>query len=326
MSRSRGAPYAHTRVPDQVLNWRCNQLLQTAYAPATARIYRQALTCYRKFAILHALPFQFPQNVQHLSLFIAYLSCLRYAPNTIITYAVSTSQETLLNTGLNLSGHFLIKKLIRSLKRSRQPDIRRPITQPILERLVKSTEHVCSSFYESRLFNSSFTMAFHGLLRVSEFCSTRRDTAGGALKANHVKLVGKPPDSLKVKITHSKTDQLGKSVFMTLHSVDCHRICPVMHALAYLQVRPQFDPKQPFYVHLDGSPLTEGQFNSILRQCIHFLGLQDAEAYSSHSFRIGGATSLAAQGASEEAVRAAGRWRSNTYKAYIRPNLILPWH
>jgi hypothetical protein len=37
-----------------------------------------------------------------------------------------------------------------------------------------------------------------------------------------------------------------------------------------------------------------------------------------HSFRIGGASHLLAQGSSPEIVRLLGRWRSLAYEAYIR--------
>ena len=37
----------------------------------------------------------------------------------------------------------------------------------------------------------------------------------------------------------------------------------------------------------------------------------------------GGATALAQAGASSELIRGAGRWSSNTFKRYIRENIIV---
>ena len=49
-------------------------------------------------------------------------------------------------------------------------------------------------------------------------------------------------------------------------------------------------------------------------------GLQP-ELYHTHSPRIGGATTLAYRGLPDRLIGLAGRWRSDSYKTYIRANL-----
>ena len=47
------------------------------------------------------------------------------------------------------------------------------------------------------------------------------------------------------------------------------------------------------------------------------MGLQSAY-YTTYSFRIGGASSLARRGIDHRAIQIAGRWRSQAYALYIR--------
>jgi hypothetical protein len=60
-----------------------------------------------------------------------------------------------------------------------------------------------------------------------------------------------------------------------------------------------------------------------LRVMLREIGVAEVEVlqYSLKSARAGGATALAAAGVSEGAIMAAGRWRSNTWKVYVRPTI-----
>ena len=44
--------------------------------------------------------------------------------------------------------------------------------------------------------------------------------------------------------------------------------------------------------------------------------------YNSHSFRIGKATTMAEEGYSDIQIANLGRWKSNAYKSYIKPQII----
>ena len=68
---------------------------------------------------------------------------------------------------------------------------------------------------------------------------------------------------------------------------------------------------------MSGAPLTRYQFCAVLRKAIQFLGL-DSNKYKSHSFRIGAATQCAMNGIDVEAIKNMGRWKSISYRNYIR--------
>lgn len=73
-------------------------------------------------------------------------------------------------------------------------------------------------------------------------------------------------------------------------------------------------------MHENNSPVTKFQFIRVLNKCLEFLHLDSFQA-SSHSFRIGTATAAANMGLDKTKINRIGRWKSNAYASYIRPNL-----
>ena len=73
----------------------------------------------------------------------------------------------------------------------------------------------------------------------------------------------------------------------------------------------------PFFIDKNKVGLTRKGFVKEVKEALVKGGLSD-RGISGHSFRIGAATAAAAGGASDEEVKALGRWRSREYKGYIR--------
>jgi len=71
----------------------------------------------------------------------------------------------------------------------------------------------------------------------------------------------------------------------------------------------------PFFMNKAKVGLTRRQFVKEVKDALERKGLP-SEGIFGHSFRIGAAA--AAGGASDEEVKALGRWRSREYKDYIR--------
>ena len=80
--------------------------------------------------------------------------------------------------------------------------------------------------------------------------------------------------------------------------------------------RGQWGPGQPLFM-CGGKALTVDAVQRFAKWCMAMVG-EDPAHYSSHSFRIGGATAAFAAGVDESTVRALGRWDSETYRLYTR--------
>lgn len=76
----------------------------------------------------------------------------------------------------------------------------------------------------------------------------------------------------------------------------------------------------PLFTLHSGQYLTRAILTRQLRHLLEATGLstEQASQYSSHSLRIGAATTAAEAGLPSWLIQAAGRWRSSAYQHYIR--------
>ena len=87
--------------------------------------------------------------------------------------------------------------------------------------------------------------------------------------------------------------------------------CPVRIILRYCNLGG--NKPGPLLCHADNTLITVNQFNTELRRCLNFCGL-NPQRYKSHSFRIGAACLAADKGFSDAQIRALGRWKSRAFK------------
>ena len=73
----------------------------------------------------------------------------------------------------------------------------------------------------------------------------------------------------------------------------------------------------PLYYGGHFIPLSREQLTSFLR-CLQLKASYQQDSYSSHSFRIGTATTAAAAGLPVWLNKALGRWSSDAYQTYIQ--------
>ena len=97
-------------------------------------------------------------------------------------------------------------------------------------------------------------------------------------------------------------------------------LCAVQAVVSYLACRSH--RPGPLFLLENGLPLTRLQVTDRLRAIALSAGLPGD--FSSHSFRIGAATSAARAGVPDHLIQVLGRWKSDAYKQYIRtpPYLI----
>ncbi len=122
------------------------------------------------------------------------------------------------------------------------------------------------------------------------------------------------PSTLKIRLKASKTDQMRAGVDIYVGRT-YNSLCPVVAMLRYLAVR-GFD-NGPLFRLEDGTPLSRSGLVERLRGALSRAGV-DPTRYSSHSFRIGAATTAAANGVNSSTIQRLGRWRSDCYTRYIR--------
>lgn len=77
-----------------------------------------------------------------------------------------------------------------------------------------------------------------------------------------------------------------------------------------------------FLIHVNLMPLTKYQFDAVLKKCLERMGLNNLK-FSFHLFRIGAASEVAQLGLPESDNKEMGRWKSQCFKLYVRPNLFV---
>ena len=84
-------------------------------------------------------------------------------------------------------------------------------------------------------------------------------------------------------------------------------------------VAPGVDPHSVPLFRIPGTrePLRTNQIMAVTRRLMSSIGENPAQ-FGTHSYRIGGATALFAQGADPTVIRTMGRWSSDIYKLYVR--------
>ena len=96
-------------------------------------------------------------------------------------------------------------------------------------------------------------------------------------------------------------------------------VCPVQTLLDYCGMRGT--TSGPLFCESDLRPVTISSFNTELKRCLVFCGL-DMSRYKGHSFRIGAATHASEQCFSDSQIRKLGLWQSDAFKTYLRSGAL----
>ncbi|CAG2224906.1 unnamed protein product [Mytilus edulis] len=107
-----------------------NRLINCSLAPNTIQAYQRALNALAKFRDSFDLDHSFPIPLNHITQFIAYMSCLDMAPSTVKCYISAISFYNKINNYEDMSQLFVVRKMIDGMARSKlkRPDSRLPMT------------------------------------------------------------------------------------------------------------------------------------------------------------------------------------------------------
>ena len=186
-----------------------------------------------------------------------------------------------------------------------------PITSPLLLTLGRNLWNSSTKFTDKVMLWAAMLTAFYGFLRVSEYTSshTKSYNPNTTLCYEDIKILSN--STIQIHIKASKTDPFRLGVSIELHRNDT-TLCPVQamtHLLNYHPTR-----QGPLFTWGDGRYLTRSSWAAVLRK----IKPPHISNMSSHSFRIGAATTAAAVGHPRWLIQALGRWSSNCYRDYIR--------
>lgn len=263
--------------------------------------------------------FTWPLTSTGASTYLTYLYDKGYSASTISTYSSAVSYFHKIHSQPDPMSSFLAREVLSGIRKLRPTnDLRLPITIPLLTRLVQALPFLSLGFHDTASFQSMFTLAFFGLLRVGELVMTHKgDThllSRGA--------VGFPPDkrSITIQFTSFKHSKPGVKHRITINSQP-PPLCPVSNLLKYwhLTHSKTFESQShPLFVDYKGSPYSRVRFCEVLQSALALVGVPSSKMIRSHSFRIGGATYAAKSGMSDSQIRYLGRWSSNAFIKYIR--------
>ena len=289
------------------------QLAQNALSTQSRTAYSRSWNLLTQFCMASFLPTELPVSPATIALFIAHLYHARYAPASVVSILSAIGYVHKLKGFEDPSSVFLIQKMVQGYRKEGcGSDNRLPIDKAILGRLMCSLPFTCPSPQITRLYQAMFSLAFHAFLRVGEMTAQSQSKQNPHLL--QVDQLSLGHTSLVVSFSSYKHSQ-GQTFNLTVQGNSSSLACPVKAMREFLKDRG--NGSGPLFCLSPGKPITRSQFNDNLRKALSFCKLSKV-TFKAHSFRIGAATTAAAQGLSDSQIRQLGRWKSDAFKKYIR--------
>lgn len=222
----------------------------------------------------------------------------------------------------------LLRRVVRGVSRTHGGPrrVRKALTIDKLEKILPHVHAaVGGSLFDAACVKSAMCQATNQLLRVSEFTCKKLDAAQHdpklQLNEEDVSIDECVVKQGRVKfldtwIKVSKADPFRNGAKLRV-AANGSASCPVAAVESYVRIRGGRGAKSPFYLMEDGTALTRQGLQLFLRRAMESAGYAPHE-YGTHSFRIGGVTSLAAAGWGTEVIQVMGRYASDAFLAYLR--------
>ena len=273
-----------------------------------------------EFCSTFGLP-AFPTDSLTLQLFAGFLAT-SVKVQTIKVYLAAIRHAHLLKGLPEPPSDPLLQYTLRDIRRH-QGDGKRtrlPISPSTLK-LLKSKLHISHwPLWDKRMLWAAFCSAFYGFLRAAEFTSHSVhsfDPYRTLLQADVVQW----GHGYTITLRASKTDPFRKGHSITL-TPTATSTCPVAALDKYLALAANIPADTPLFQFSDGRLLTRQEVTDSIRTLLASSNAQPHH-FSSHSFRIGAATTAAAAGIPDWLIQTLGRWSSQCYQTYIQTPLPL---
>lgn len=290
-----------------------NNLLDMALAPKTKISYSSAYNRYTSFCSSHHLT-PIPPNEHTLVLYTSELS-LTMAHSSIKVHMAAISY---FSTRQGYPTEFrLFRRLylvIRGIKRSQGSKFKRrkrDAVTPTMLMEIHSKLFSSSTIYEDKIMLwAALLTAFFGFLRVSEYTSARKTSFDPSTTLLYSDITHIDNNHASLLIKASKTDPFRQGVNITL-AANHSTLCPINALLLLIHNHPTSNG--PLFTYHNRRYLTRRDINNLLKDTT-----DGRLTLSSHSLRIGAASTAAAMGCPKWMIQGMGRWSSDCFRDYIR--------
>ena len=257
----------------------------------------------------------FPLKEKSLSMFAQFLS-RRLKPQTI-RIACSALRTISLTAGYQVTEKQfpLVSLTIRGIGNLNPAPVRRanPMTIRILL-AIRENLNLNEPFHATMwaLFLTSFFL----ILRKSNV-TPDKEWEDKYMRRKHIQFTR---NGVLITLYWTKTIQAGeRALQFPLFTAEGSPVCPVWAIRNMVRLSP-LNGECPAFGNRDGTPISYYTFNTFLKDQIKNIGLSDNQ-WSTHCFRRGGTSYLAACGIEERQLKLLGDWKSDCFKQYIH----CPW-
>ena len=223
--------------------------------------------------------------------------------------------------------HRMIQGMSRTLGRPRENQ-RKAFTVSLLRRWVVELGVPVHDWNYYTIF-AGIVVCIFGMLRGAEgFARTAHHPVPEDTRRIQDLTIHEQEGYAVLHLATSKSDPFSEGVAILLPMLDEKQICPVRILQQYLALRKlravrnhqlAITPKAWLFCMENGRPACVTRVRAYMSTVLSELG-ENASGYNTHSFRIGGATSLHRQGVPIEMIKRLGRWKSQIVEIYIRHN------
>lgn len=188
-----------------------------------------------------------------------------------------------------------------------------PLNPQVLRRMF---QHINLNKPEDRALWASYLVAFYGLLRKSNVVPESRKFDPRKILVRRNIFVDQPNNMVYLYVGFSKTNQFGgRDTIIPIPGNDDPALDPVRHLSALLQHCPA-GPNSPAFSYGQSDFISYSRFTLKLKELLKNAGY-NADLYSGHSFRRGGATYLHMCGGTALMVQSSGDWSSQCFTRYL---------
>ena len=239
----------------------------------------------------------------------------RLSVKTLKVYLAGVQYWAILNRCYTrLSSMPRLYYLIRAVRRIQGNQFSRPRRVPVTLCHLRAMFHriplMQYTVMQKAMFRAATSLAFFGLLRVSEYTSEfrRSYSPDNTLLVSDVSF-NSNYTIMSIHIKASKTDPFREGCIVRVAAVS-DAVCPVAAMRNYLSQRTYVHG--PLFLLDQNCFLLRQDMVLLLRRCF------PSNVYlNTHSFRIGGASMAASAGIPDSQIQILGRWSSDAYRRYI---------